>query len=131
MRDSSSTPERPEVFVDFEFDSGLLYIVVANASDRPARSVQCRFDREFRGLGGTTEMTRLPLLRNIEFLAPYKEVRTLLDSSAAYFGRKEPTKLAVTVTYRDDEGGRHERRIVHDLRIYRDVAYAVQNTSQR
>ncbi|MDQ4082027.1 MAG: hypothetical protein M3123_03955, partial [Actinomycetota bacterium] len=77
-------------------------------------SIVFRFEQAFRGLGGTQEMTRLPLLRRIEFLAARKAIRTLLDPSAAYFARREPTKLAVTIAYRDESGGRYERRIVHD-----------------
>jgi hypothetical protein len=109
--------------LDVEFDAGLLFFVVANLGERPATAVAFRFEQEFRGLGGSQEMTRLPLLRRIEWLAPRKEIRTLLDASAAYFARREPTKLAVAITYRDEEGARYERRIVHDLRIYRDIAY--------
>ena len=70
-------------------------------------------------------MSRLRLFRNIEFLAPGREIRTLLDESAAYFARREPTKLAVTVAFRDENGERRERRIVHDLAVYRDVAWVV------
>jgi hypothetical protein len=114
---------RPDVILDVEFDAGALYLVVANIGERPATAVAFRFEQPFKGLGGKQDMTRLPLLRRIEFLAPRKEIRTLLDSSAAYFTRREPTKLAVTITYRDEAGARFERRIVHDLRIYRDLAY--------
>jgi hypothetical protein len=89
-----------------------------------------RFEQPFKGLGGTQDMTRLPLLRRIEFLGPGREIRTLLDAAAAYFGRKEPTKLTATITWRSEEGDRFERRVTHDLRIYRDIAY-VQNTSVR
>jgi hypothetical protein len=102
-----SVEERePDVIVDFVFDDGLLYATVANIGDRPALKVSCRFEPAFHGLGGSVEISRLPLFRNIEYLAPFKEIRTLVDSSAAYFARKEPTKLEVTVTYRDESGTR-------------------------
>jgi len=54
-----------------------------------------------------------------------KEIRTLVDSSAAYFARKEPTKLEIAVTYRDEDGARRQATIAHDLGIYRDLAYVV------
>ena len=124
---SSSTPETersgPDVLLDVEFEAGVLFLVVANRGERAALAVSLRFERPFKGLSGSQEMTRLPLLRKIEFLAPGREIRTLLDSSAAYFARREPAKLTVEIRYRDEDGGRHERRIVHDLRIYRDIAY--------
>ena len=113
----------PDVILDVEFEQGVLFLVVANIGARPALAVQVAFERPFRGLGGTVEMHALRLFRRIEFLPPGREIRTLLDTSAAYFARKEPTKLAATVTFRDDDGARHERRVAHDLAIYRDVAY--------
>jgi hypothetical protein len=111
-----------DVLLDVVFEDGLLYLVLANVGERPALKVTCRFERPFTGLGGGVDVSRLRLFRNVEFLAPGREIRTLLDSSAAYFARREPTRLAVTVGWRDDRG-RHERPIVHDLAIYRDVAY--------
>lgn len=115
----------PDVVLDVEFDRGVLHLVVANIGDRPAVATQIRFEQPFRGLGGTTDMSKLRLFRRIEFLPPGKEIRTLLDASAAYFARREPTKLVAVIAFRDEAGGRHERKIVHDLGIYRDVAYVV------
>ena len=108
---------------DVEFAEGLLFLAVANRGKSPAVSVSFRFESPFTGLGGAQEMTRLPLFRRIEFLAPGREIRTLLDSSAGYFARRQPTKLAVEIRWRDEDGARYGRRIVHDLRIYRDLAY--------
>jgi hypothetical protein len=116
----------PDVLLDVEFDRGLLFLVVANAGERPALAVQVRFERPFRGLDGTVDVSALRLFRKIEFLPAGKEIRTLLDSSAAYFARREPARLAATISFRDERGGRHERRIVHDLAIYRDLAYVVE-----
>jgi hypothetical protein len=114
---------RPDVVLDVEFDQGLLWLVVANIGERPALAAQVRFDKPFRGLDGAVEVSALRLFRRIEFLPPGKEIRTLLDASSAYFARKEPTKLAATIAFRDDAGQGYERRVVHDLAIYRDIAY--------
>ena len=117
----------PDVLLDVEFDRGLLFLVVANAGERPAVGVQVRFERPFHGLGGSVDMAALRLFRKIEFLPAGKEIRALLDSSAAYFSRREPAKLTATILWRDEEKGRYERRIVHDLAIYRDLPYPVEN----
>ena len=124
----SSEEREFDVSVDFVFEDGLLHAVVANIGERPALKVSCRFEPAFHGLGGSVEVSRLPLFRNIEYLAPGKEIRTLVDSSAAYFARKEPTKLEVAVTYRDEDGARRQATIAHDLGIYRDLAYVVPAT---
>ena len=125
----SGEERESDVIVDFVFEDGLLYAAVTNIGERPALKVSCRFEPGFRGLGGSVEISRLPLFRMIEFLAPRKEIRTLVDSSAAYFARKEPTKLSVTVAYREEGGARRKTTIAHDLGIYRDIAYVF--TGQR
>ena len=111
------------VVVDFEFDRGLLYVVVRNIGQAPALGVSTTFDKAFRGLGGRREMNALGLFRRIEFLGPGRELRTLLDSSAAYFARDEPTLLTATVAYRTAGGERRKHAITHDLSIFRDLAY--------
>lgn len=117
--------ESPEVVVDFTFDRGLLHVAVANVSDLSATGVSVAFDEPFRGLGGEVEVSSLALFRRVEFLAPRKRIETFLDSSAAYFERREPTTIAATITYSDAAGIAYERRVVHDLAIYRDVSYVV------
>lgn len=111
------------MLVDVHFEDGLLFLSVSNIGDAPALQVSCTFGSELRGLGGTKAMAELPLFRNIEFLAPEKEIRTLLDSSAAFFARDEPTRLSVTTVYRDASGRSYETTIHHDLAIYRELAY--------
>ena len=120
-----------DVIVDFVFEAGVLYVTVANIGERPALRVSCRFEPGFHGLGGSVEISRLPLFRNIAFLAPRKEIRTLVDSSASYFARKEPTKLKVTVTYREVGGARRQATIAHDLGIYKDLAYVVAGSGEQ
>ena len=114
-----------DVILDVLFEDGLFYLVLANVGERPALKVSCRFEKPITGLGGAVDVARMRLFRNVELLGPGREIRTLLDSSAAYFARREPARVAVTVIWRD-ERGRHERPIVHDLAIYRDVAYQTQ-----
>ena len=123
-READEAP-RPDVILDVLFNDGLLFLSLVNLGSRPALRVACRFERPFHGLGGRTDMSRLRLFRNVEFLAPGREIRTLLDTSAAYFRRREPTKLAAELGWRDEEGRRYGRRIAHDLGIYADVAYVV------
>jgi hypothetical protein len=119
----------PEVIVDFTFDRGILQIAVANVSDYSAFAVTVSFDTPFHGLGGSVEVSSLALFRRLEFLAPHKRIETLLDSSAEYFARREPTHIGATVSYNDGEGNNFERRITHDLAIYRDVSYLVNTPS--
>ena len=116
---------RPDVIVDFVFEEGLLYVAVQNIGAEPALGVKVSFDQPFRGLGGAELMPALGLFRNIMFLAPGRAIRTLVDSSAAYFARGEPERIQAAITYSDRSGGKFSSEIVHDLSIYRDVAFLV------
>jgi hypothetical protein len=113
----------PEVILDIVFEDGLLFAAVRNISPRPAYRVSVAFDKPFTGLGGAQETSTLRLFRNIEFLAPEKEIRTLVDTVASYFARKQPSKLVAEVRWRSTDGKRHSHKITHDLSIYQQVAY--------
>ncbi len=112
-----------EVILDFVFDRGLLFLVVANIGDRPAHSVRVKFEQPFSGVGGTKKMQRLALFRKLEFLAPRKSIEVFLDRSADYFARGEPTQLTASISWRTPEGARRSSTIHHDLEIYRDLGY--------
>jgi hypothetical protein len=114
---------RPEVIIDLDFERGLLFLVVRNIGDRPALEVRTTFDRKLLGLGGSKDVSALPLFRNIPFLAPGKEIRTLLDSAGSWFARRRATKITARVTYRDADGEDYRGTMRHDLEIYRELAY--------
>lgn len=114
---------RPDVIVDFVFEDGTLFVAVQNIGSEPALRVHVAFEPPFKGLGGTTSIPELPLFRCIEFLAPSRSIRTLLDSSAAYFARKEPERITATVSYANRSGQKFSSTMLHDLAIYRDIAF--------
>jgi len=113
----------PEVIVDFIFDSGLFYISIKNIGDKPAFRVSIQFDKKIVGVEGSKEISALPLFRNIEFLAPKKEILTFLDTSTSYFRRGEPTKISARILYQDHNGTKHTTTINHDLEIYKEIGY--------
>jgi hypothetical protein len=113
----------PEVILDVIFEDGLLFLSIRNISERPAYKVLVNFNERLLGLEGTKDVSALPLFRNIEFLAPGREIRTLLDSSASYFGRGQPTRIAARVSFQDANGTIFARTIYHDLTIYKSIVY--------
>jgi hypothetical protein len=126
---SSSQPEardKPfpggDVVVDVVFEAGFFHLELVNLGRRPALNVSCRFDKLLTDMHGRI-VTQLPLFENVPFLMPGKRIRTLLDSSAAYFARGEPTTVIATVSYNDRSGRRHQTTIEHNLEIYRDLVY--------
>jgi len=126
---SSSQPEardKPlpggDVVLDVVFEAGFFHLELVNLGRRPALNVSCRFEKPLTGVDGTI-VTQLPLFEHLPFLMPGKRIRTLLDSSAAYFARGEPTTIAATVSYQDRRGRHHGTTIEHNLEIYRDLVY--------
>lgn len=82
-----------------------------------------KFKEKIFGLGGRTEISALPLFKNIDFLAPHKSIRTFLDTSDAYFKREGATKISVSIRYKDIKGRIHKKTIGHNLDIYKDIVY--------
>jgi len=113
----------PDVIVDFVFEDGLFFLTVSNIGPEPAERVHVAFEPPFNGLGGSVSIPDLPLFRNIEFLAPARSVRTLLDSASAYFARQEPERVSVSISFADRAGRNYKSGIRHDLSIYRDLAF--------
>src|SRR5262245_36898671 len=111
----------PEVILEFLFDRGLLSVSVRNIGSRAAMKVAVTFDRRFTGLGGSKEISSLPLFRNIEFLGPAREIVTLLDTSESYFKRKQPTRISARVAYYDADKREYQTTIDHDLKLYRGM----------
>ena len=118
----------PEVIVDFIFDEGLFFIAVQNIGDVPAYKASTRFKPGFTGVEGKKRVSELPLFRNIEFLAPHKEIRTFLDTSASYFRRQEPLLITAQISYEDEAGKKYSRTIRHDLSIYLEIGYVSKTT---
>jgi hypothetical protein len=120
---SAAEPQPLDVLLDVVFERGLLFLELRNLGREPALEVNCAFDPPLRGLGGTRDVSELPLFRHVTVLAPGREIRTLLDTSAAWFARGEPTSVSVTVSWSTPAGERRSAELVHDLSIYRDLAY--------
>ncbi|MGE5820352.1 MAG: hypothetical protein ACM37Z_20165 [Deltaproteobacteria bacterium] len=115
---------RPEVILDFTLAEGLLTIHLKNIGARSAYAVRTTFDRPFHGLGGKKCISEMRVFRNLEFMAPGKDLAQFIDVLANYAKRKQPMRIAATISYRDREGKRYEERIVHNLRIYLELGQA-------
>ena len=113
----------PDVILDFVFDRGLLFISIKNIGDEPAFAVRVQFSSRLMGIGGTKEISALPLFHNLEFLPPQKEIVTFFDTSASYFGSGQATNISARITARDSSGARRVVTIRHNLEIYREIGY--------
>ncbi len=123
------TTPRPEVIVDFRCEQGMLFIVLKNIGECSAYAVTTKFDEPLHGLEGRKCISELQLFRRVDFVPPGKEFVQFVDSIATRFQKRSPAKVSVTITYKDREGRSFSERIVHDLRIYRDLGHARISTS--
>jgi hypothetical protein len=110
------------VVVDVVFEQGVLYLELANLSDRPALSVTCSFDPQLVDVEGR-DVSKLRLFRRVEFLGPGRSIRTLLDSPAAFFARDAPERVTIAVEYERPDGPRETRAVTHDLGLFRELAF--------
>jgi hypothetical protein len=110
------------VVVEVVFEAGVLYLELANLSDRPALNVSCKFDPPLIDVQGR-DVSKLPLFKRVEFLGPRRQIRTLLDSTAGYFGRKGARRVTVVSEYERPEEPRRTTAVTHDLEIFRELAY--------
>jgi len=129
MAQAKAPAGRPEVIVEFLFDRGILSISLRNIGTRAAKKVTVSFDRSFTGFGGSKEVSSLSVFRNLEFLGPAREIVTLLDTSASYFARNQPTRISARLSYLDAEDRKYAATIDHDLEVYRDLTWVSSTTN--
>jgi hypothetical protein len=118
----------PYVIVDFLFDRGVFSISIKNIGSRPAFAVRVEFSHKLMGVEGTVEVSALPLFRALAFLPGGKEISTLLDTSASYFGSNQPTQLTTRIIYSDFRNVKFSNSIDHNLEIYRHIGYTTRFT---
>jgi len=110
------------VVVDVVFEDGLLYLELANLSDRPALNVGCRFDPGLVDLQGR-DVSKLALFSRVQFLGSGRRIRTLLDSTAGFFAREQASRFTVVVEFERPDEKRRATTVSHDLAVYRELAY--------
>jgi len=112
----ASAPLRPEsdVIFDVEIERGMLHFVLANIGAAPAHAVRVKLDKAVRDLAGL-RVNDNALYTNLEFLAPGRRVRLLVDSLAGYVERRQPMKFGVKLQWSDDQDRLLSRSIAHDL----------------
>jgi hypothetical protein len=119
--DRAPTSAPPDVLLDVAYDGGALFLVLRNAGAGPAHTVRCVFDRKLMGADPERPVSELRLFRHLEFLAPGREIRTLLDAAESFLARERDPRFRVRIRFEDDAGERYARTIRHDLSIYRDL----------
>ncbi len=113
---ASAPPSTPysDVILDVEIERGLLHFVLANIGTAPAHAVRVKLGRVVRDLAGE-RVNDNPLFTSLEFLAPGRRIRLLVDALSDYVARRQPMKLTATLQWTDDAGRARRRVIAHNL----------------
>ena len=103
MRETRDQETAPFViaYFDVQTEANLIYLVVKNIGRTVATQVKLTFTPELRSSNDNRLLKEVGFIKNgIESMPPNYEIRTLVDSSPAYFGKKElPLKYNVEITY--------------------------------
>ncbi len=115
-----------KVILDVLLENGLFYFVIKNLDDAPVYKVTFKFDREITGLEGGKTINELQLFKNIEFLAPKKEIKLFVDTAPSFFQNNPEGIFTVIISYQNWAGRKRLAIIKHDLNIYRDIVFISQ-----
>src|SRR5215470_2104771 len=96
-RSSVSGPPgpRPEIIVDFQCESGMLFVLLKNIGARSAYGVRTTFDKPLVGLSGGKRISELQLFRCVEFVPPGKEFSQFIDPVTTWFGQSRSNKYTI------------------------------------
>ena len=128
--ENSKPGKNPDVIVDFEYDEGLLFIVIENIGNDSAYNTSVRFNKKVLGMQKTKNISSLRIFRTLKFLPPGKKIKILVDLFQFYLACKQPMKISTVIFFRNKLKQIFQNSIQHDLSIYKDFAeiYHVKKT---
>ena len=113
--------DTPDVYLDFVLEDELLFILLKNNSPYPALHVRVSFSQPIPGLGGTKKIHAINLFNQLSYFAPEREFRVYVDKIEVFLAGLRRSEILVEIKYQSEEGRVFQKRIVHDLDIYRDL----------
>lgn len=117
--------ESPNIIIDFEIDAELVFISIKNLSNYPALNVKIKPSQKIIGLEGKKNITELSVFNEIKYLAPHKEIKIFIDTFHSFFKHLKRTEVYFTMSYTDEAGKAFNKKILHDLNIYKDLIFFI------
>ena len=111
----------PNVIVDFEYQNGLLFIVVENIGNDAAFDIVVKFNKEILGMQKTVDVSGLDIFNSLKFLPPEKKIRVFIDIFYSYIANRQPLKITAIASFSSKTKQRFQNTIPHDLTIYRNL----------
>ena len=112
----------PDVIVDFEYEKGLLFLIIENIGIDSAYDTEIRFNKKILGVQKTKEISSLGILQSLKFLPPGKKIKIFVDSFQFYLAGKQPLQLRINISFKNKLKQIFENTIQHDLSIYKEIS---------
>jgi hypothetical protein len=115
-----------EVVLDVDVDESRVHLVLANCGDAVATDVQVEFSRPLTGLGGSFDLSAIPLFKRLGVLRPGRALRIFWDAAPALLsGDDRAAAFVATVSWTERARPRQRAQYHHDLSIFRHVPISV------
>lgn len=112
---------RPRVIVDFVLEKEVFYLSILNGSAQGAYDVCVVFDVPVLGHNGTKNITELPIVKNIPYLAPFKSIQLFIDPIDLFFTHLQQGEVEIETHYKDRKNCAYKDKNKHDLNIYKGL----------
>ena len=119
-RAATSESRSAEVVLDVDVDGDRVHLVLANCGNAVATDVRVEFSRILIGLGGSLDLSSLPVFTHLGVLRPGRTLRVFWDATTSLFQtRTQAGPFTATVSWREHSRPRQRVQYHHDLSIYR------------
>jgi hypothetical protein len=124
--DTAHESRSAEVVLDVDVDDDRVHLVLANCGTAVATDVRVEFSRTLIGLGGSLEVSALPVFSHLGVLRPGRTLRIFWDAAAALLhSREKAGPFTATVSWSERSRPHQRAQYHHDLSIYRQWPVSV------
>jgi hypothetical protein len=115
-----------EVVLDVEVEKHRVQLVLANCGDAAAIDVRVKFSRVLSGLGGSLDVSGLPVFKRLGVLRPGCALHIFWDAAPSLFSQRGQTApFVATVSWSERLRPRQQADYHHDLSIYKQLPEAL------
>ena len=114
-----------EVVLDVDVEHDRVHLVLANCGDAVATDVRVEFSRTLKGLGGSSDISALPVFKGLGVLRPGRVLRIFWDSAPSLLARDHGAPFVATVSWNERSRSRQRVEYHHALAIYQQWPVAL------
>jgi hypothetical protein len=109
-----------EVVLDVDVDDDCVHLVLANCGTAVATDIRVEFSRPLIGLGGSLDISALPVFAHLGVLRPGRTLRVFWDAAPSLLhSREQAAPFTATVSWHERSKSHERASYHHDLSIYR------------